>query len=88
MGGLRNISASHFIGVVVTIAITAYIFGDCAEQPGSAQVRQGQRIIYQMMGEETLREVGFYEAHPQGRPSDFVAFVETERRSAVAGERQ
>ena len=46
-------------------------------------LNQAQQVLYQMMGEENLRAVGFYEAYPEGKPSDFVAFVESEAGSKL-----
>ncbi len=77
MRGLRNIGVFQFLGFVVTAAIAAHLLVKWSAQPGSVELRQGQRIVYQIMGEETLREVGFYKAYPQGRPSDFVRFADS-----------
>lgn len=46
-------------------------------------LNQAQQVLYQMMGEENLRAVGFFEMYPDGKPSDFMAFVETEAGSRL-----
>ena len=74
---LRRMPAKTFIGFLITAAVTAYFIINFSSQPGSVEVRQGQRIMYQMMGQETLQKAGFFRAHPAGDPSDFVSFVNT-----------
>lgn len=66
---------------IVAFALTfggiAYYIISNSEQPGSPTLQQGQRVMYQVMGKETLRAAGFYRAHPTARPSDFVEFAQT-----------
>jgi hypothetical protein len=48
-----------------------------SKQPGSPELQTGQRIIYQMAGSQTLQKAGFFDAYPEGKPSDFVSFVQS-----------
>lgn len=45
---------------------------------GPEDMRLGQRVIYQMMGEETLEHVGFFEAYPEATPSQWVEYINSE----------
>lgn len=60
-------------------ALMGWAISECSKQPGSYEIRTGQRIMYQIAGSQTLEKAGFYEAHPDGTPSDFVAFVQSRR---------
>jgi hypothetical protein len=65
------------IAMVLVFGALSYFITSWSEQPGSMELQQGQRIMYQVMGAETLREAGFYQAYPAARPSDFVNFART-----------
>lgn len=75
---MRRMTVGGLVGMLVTMFFGAQILIRCNEQPGSAELQRGQRIMYQVMGEDTLRKAGFYEAYPEGRPSDFVEFADSE----------
>ncbi len=75
--------AAWNIKTVIAFALTfggiAYFIVRGSEQPGSPALQQGQRVMYQVMGRETLQSAGFYSAHPGGQPSDLVEFLETQQ---------
>lgn len=67
-------------GLAVFVAVGVLCFKNFyVGSAGPADLRQGQRVLVQMMGERTLEHVGFFEAYPEGGPSDFVEFVGSEK---------
>lgn len=60
-------------------ALMGWAISECSKQSGSPEIQTGQRIMYQMAGSQTLDKAGFYDVHPDGAPSDFVAFVQSRR---------
>lgn len=48
-----------------------------------AELNQAQQALYQMMGTPNLENSGFLEAHPDKRPSDFVAFLQTDQGASL-----
>lgn len=46
---------------------------------GPDDMRQGQRVIYQMMGEETLEHLGFFDLYADATPSQWVAYIDSRR---------
>jgi hypothetical protein len=79
MRGLHKLTPSALIGFVTTFVLLAFIISRCSEQPGSAELQRGQRIMYQVMGDETLQKAGFYEAYPGGGPAEFADFASSEQ---------
>lgn len=79
MHGLRKMPVGMFINFLIVSALVVWGIMKLGEQPGSVELRQGQRIMYQVMGAKTLRKAGFYDAYPSATPSDFVSFVQTDR---------
>ncbi len=77
-------AATKSLGLRGTLAgmvfiVTAFMwYLNCYELGHDPALNQGQRVLYQIMGEDNLQQVGFYDAYPQGRPSDFVEFVNSE----------
>lgn len=51
------------------------LVGKYSEMPGSASLQHGQRVLFQMMGRDTLRSIGFFDEYPEARPSDFVELI-------------
>ncbi len=47
------------------------------------QLQRGERVMHSMMGEENLESAGFFEAYPEGRPSDFMEFLEAEQGESL-----
>lgn len=82
----KNFAHLHKRNKVLGFLIMLPLFGlvswgiiECSEQPGSPALHTGQRIIYQMAGSQTLEKAGFFETYPDGRPSDFVRFLQSRR---------
>lgn len=80
----KNYASIHKRNRVLAFLIMLGIFAGLgwlipkwSEQPGSPALRTGQRIMYQMAGSQTLDKAGFYNIYPDGRPSDFVSFVQS-----------
>ena len=81
----QRLHGNRMIAMFVTFLLMGgmgYVISKCSEQPGSREVRVGQRIMYQIMGSETLHKTEFFDRYPDAAPSDFVAFLES-----PAGER-
>lgn len=66
-----------FLIIFVLLAVIGWGITKLSEQPGSYEIKLGQRIVYQMAGSQTLEKAGFFDAYPEGRPSDFVSFVQS-----------
>ncbi len=66
------------LGGLVFIVTATLWYLNCLDATHDPGLNQGQRAMYQMMGEETLKRAGFYDIYPDGRPSDFVEFIESE----------
>ncbi|QDG51608.1 hypothetical protein FIV42_12875 [Persicimonas caeni] len=75
--GRSGFTLKTVIAFALTFGGIAYFIINSSEQPGSPALQQGQRVMYQVMGKETLQAAGFYKAYPSGRPSDFVNFLQT-----------
>lgn len=79
MHALHSMSLRTFIGGSIFVITGGYVLFSIMSTPGAEEFRMGQRVFNQMIAEETLQSGGFYEAYPEGMPSDFVAFLETEQ---------
>jgi hypothetical protein len=65
--------------MVIMVGSTFYIcHGIYRSSEGPSDMRMGQRVVYQMMGQQTLEHLGFFERDPEAEPSDFVAFIDSE----------
>ena len=72
---LRNNRMVAFLIMFVGMAGMGWLISKWSTQPGSREIRVGQRIMYQIMGAETLSKTEFYDRYPDGTPSDFVEFA-------------
>lgn len=50
----------------------------CFDRASPPEVVQGQRALFQVMGEDNLKKTDFFDLHPDGHPSDFVEFYATD----------
>ncbi|MGM0558447.1 MAG: hypothetical protein ACQEVA_18830 [Myxococcota bacterium] len=66
-----------FLIMIPLLALIGWGISKWSEPTGSHEIQTGQRIIYQMAGSQTLDKAGFFDAYPDGRPSDFVSFVQS-----------
>lgn len=73
---------SFVVAAVLVVGTCGYaclqVFGDY-----DYDLQRGYRVMYQMMGEKTLEKAGFFDAHPEGTPSEFVEFVDSEEAETL-----
>lgn len=62
--------------LVLFVFVFPPLFERWSKMPGSPGLQHGQRVLFQMMGRDTLRSIGFFDDHPKALPSDFVRMVD------------
>lgn len=72
---LRNNKMMAILVMFVVLGGLGWLIQKWSVQPGSPELRIGQRIMYQIMGSETLHKTSFFDRYPQAQPSDFVEFA-------------
>lgn len=72
--GFSGLFTLLIMGITCALAPT-FCFGHSSPP----EIVQGQRALFQMMGYANLKKADFYDHHPHGTPSDFVAFLDSEQ---------
>jgi hypothetical protein len=67
------------ISIFVLLATAAVVMVRIVAPEGQEDFRQAERVIGQMTASTTLESVGFFDEYPNGSPSQFVAFLETDK---------
>ena len=74
------------IRLLVIIAVVVGGFGYachyCMWDSYDRSLLRGHAVIVEMTGEPNLEKAGFYDAYPDGSPSDFVEFMDSEEGEA------
>ena len=65
----------RFAALVAVLSTAACGVG---REPVPPDLRQGARVIRDMVSVEKLRAAGFFEAYPDPKPSDWMSFVQSE----------
>ncbi|MFU8803846.1 MAG: hypothetical protein ACNA8W_08575 [Bradymonadaceae bacterium] len=74
----HKMTVGAFVTSLIFLGSLLYLFFAFRAPDEWYDFQTGERVLKQMMGERTLQTGGFFEAYPEGGPSDFVNYVNTE----------
>ena len=64
------------VAIVLFVGTCGYAFFHCYSGSYDYDLQLANRVLNEMMGEETLQEAGFFDTHPEATPSAFVEFID------------
>ena len=83
MWALAKLELRTAIGVLLLMASAMYVVFSFIPSEEVQELRRAERVFGQMSGEQTLESSGFFEAYPDGGPSDFVEFLNSDEGAKV-----